>query len=368
MYAARIFISSNEDINTMQTPENKSYSIAWDAARWKAAQYILDSIFIQMVAENHFNGSLLIAKHHRIIFAKSFGYADFYAKRRINDSTVFELASVSKQFTAISILMLYEEHKLSLTDDIQQYVPHFPYSGVTIHHLLCHRSGVPEYFKFADHFQQNKDALMDNDSLLRMLKYHFQPVKFAPDSAFEYTNTGYAVLATIVEKVSGKKFADFVKERIFQPVGMKHTVFYDKKKYNAVHNCAYGHRKNESVYKKDYLSGVLGDKGIFSTAYDMFLFNNALDCNLLLKEDTKNTAFEPQNVDMDECQNYGYGWRLGCDLTGKALVYHGGLWNGNNTLFVKRLEDEVFIIILSNIYNKGFSGKSSQLLQVLDGW
>ncbi|MDR1792629.1 MAG: beta-lactamase family protein [Bacteroidales bacterium] len=361
-YGLLFFNFANNDVNSYFTSYYKKNNL-YTAKLYQR----LDSVFLSMVKENHFNGCILIAQGSSILYSNCTGYADFQSKKRINSLTRFELASVSKQFTAIAILQLFEQGKLKLTDSVQQYIPTFPYSGVSISQLLCHRSGVPDYFKFADKFQENKDFLIDNDSLERMLEAHFQPLTFPSGTSFNYSNTGYATLALIVEKISGQSFPEYVKRFIFEPAGMKNTCFYDQKAYMDGKNFAFGHKKDKKVYQKDYLSGIFGDKGIFSTVNDLFLYNNALDSNKLLKEETKNMAFEPHNLDLSQCNNYGYGWRLDCDKNGSALVYHGGLWNGNNTLFIKRLDDNVLIIFLSNIYNRGFAGGRSDLfLQILD--
>ena len=325
----------------------------------------IDSLYQNMVAVKKFNGSILIGRGDSVLYTNFSGYADFQTKRKLTRQSRFEIASVSKQFTAVSILILYEQGKLALTDSVQRFIPDFPYSGITVHQLLCHRSGLPEYFKFADGYHSDKNAIMDNDSLLRMLKAVKPKILHAPDQKFEYCNTGYAVLASIVERVSGMKFTDFVHERIFKPLEMTESCFYY---YDKIPTAlfAVGHRDNKKHYEKDYMSGVVGDKGIFTTVNDLFIWSNALDKGKVLKQSTLEMAFAPKNPETDSCQNYGYGWRMECDSVGHRLIYHGGLWNGNNTLFIKRLCDKVTFIVFSNIYNRGFSGKSKEFLGILE--
>ena len=325
----------------------------------------MDITFQSMTKDKKFNGSILIAKNGKMLYQNHSGYADFAAKKKITASSQFEIASVSKQFTAVSILMLYEQNKLKLSDTVQKFIPDFPYHGITVHQLLCHRSGLPDYFKFAEKYHANKKIMMDNDSLLRMMKKHRPIILEKPDIKFEYSNTGYAVLASIVERISGISFVEFVNCHIFTPLGMKESYFYlYGKPQNGGHTV--GHKNNYKEYERDFESGVMGDKGIFTTAKDLLIWNNALHAAKILKPETLKMAFEAKNSENTPCSNYGYGWRLSCDEYGNALVYHGGLWNGNNSLFLKRLSDETLIIFLSNLYNKGFSGKSGDFLLIFD--
>ena len=326
----------------------------------------IDSAFKEMVKTKRFNGNILIAKENKVLYNNCSGYADFQSKRKLSTSSQFEIASVSKQFTAVAILMLYEQKKLLLTDSVQKYIPDFPYKGITIHQLLCHRSGLPEYFKFADTYQQDKQYIINNDSLIRMLKVHHPKMLEAPDKKFEYNNTGYVVLANIVERISGISFQDYVNQNIFKPLGMKESYFYHYGK-SLKGTATVGHKSGGKQYERDYLSGVLGDKGIFTTVNDLLIWDKSLYDASLLKPETLVMAFTPKNRENSPCSNYGYGWRLSCDVFGNALVYHGGLWNGNNTLFLKRQSDQVLIIFLSNIYNRGFSGKSTDFLSIIDG-
>jgi CubicO group peptidase (beta-lactamase class C family) len=325
----------------------------------------IDSVFQNMSKEKQFNGSLLIGKQDKIIYTNFSGYADYPAKIRLNKSSQFEIASGSKQFTAIAILMLYEQKKLQLNDNIQKFIPDFPYKGITVHQLLCHRSGLPDYFKFAEKYHQNKNYLMTNDSLLNMMIVYRPKSIEVPDKGFDYSNTGYAILASIVERVSGMSFSEFITRFIFEPIGMKESYFYHYGK-NQQGGYTVGHQNNLKHYDRDFLSGILGDKGLFTTVHDLYLWNNALYEEKIIHPETLQMAFSPQNTDKSPCDNYGYGWRLSCDKYGNVLVYHGGLWNGNNSLFLKRISDKTLIIILSNVYNRGFSGRSTEILSILD--
>jgi len=325
----------------------------------------IDSLYQSIVNEQKFNGSILIGRGDKVLYTRFDGYADFQTKRKLTQKSRYEIASVSKQFTAVSILMLYEQGKLKLTDSVQRFIPDFPYSGITLHQLLCHRSGLPEYFKFADDYHKDKNFIIGNDSLLRMLKAFKPKILQQPDKKFEYCNTGYVVLASIVERVSGMRFSDFVHKYIFTPLGMNESSFYY---YDTIPKALFvvGHRANMKNYERDYMSGIVGDKGIFTTVNDLFIWCNALDTDKILKRETIEMAFSPQNADMDDCHNYGYGWRISCDTCQRPLIYHGGLWNGNNTWFIKRPCDRTIIIAFSNIYNHAFYGRNKDFFAILD--
>ena len=206
---------------------------------------------------------------------------------------------------------------------------------------------------------------MTNDSLLNMMSVYKPKPLEVPNKNFDYSNTGYAVLASIVERIAGIPFYQFVNQFIFEAVGMKDTYFYHYGK-SKPEGYTVGHRGNYKYYERDFLSGVLGDKGIFTTPYDLYLWDKALYEAKIINAENLQTAFSPQNTDRSRCNNYGYGWRLSCDEYGNALIFHGGLWNGNNTLFMRRITDETLIIFFSNLYNKGFAGKSSVILTILD--
>ena len=338
----------------------------FDSVSMQMKIYQIDTLFKNMLSGKRFNGSILIGKERKIIYSNFSGYADFPKKKRLNNASQYEIASVSKQFTAVSILILYEKGKLKLSDTVQKFIPNFPYQGITVHQLLCHRSGLPDYFKFAEKYHKDTNYLMSNDSLLNMLTVYKPKILEIPNKTFEYSNTGYAVLASIVERVSGMPFYQFVNQYVFAAVGMKNTYFYHYGK-TTPEGYTTGHRSSYKPYERDFLSGVLGDKGVFTTTHDLYLWDKALYEAKILKPETLQMAFSPQHADRSPCSNYGYGWRLSCDEQGNALVFHGGLWNGNNTLFIRRITDETLIVILSNVYNKGFSGKSTDILRVLDG-
>lgn len=327
----------------------------------------IDSAFKFLTAKRRFNGTVLISKNGNILIHEAIGYANFRKRTKLTKNTLFELASVSKQFTATAIMILHERGKLEFSDTVQRFFPDFPYRNVTIHHLLCHRSGLPHYYSFAPRYWKNKQLDLPNDSLMVMMAKYQPKARFLPNEKYEYNNTGYCVLASIVEKISGKSFADFVEEEIFSKAGMKNTMVCTNVKLKPGVLIADGHTEKAKFRPHSWLSGTTGDKGVYSTAYDLYLWDKALRGHKILKEESLIQAITGKSDDMPIYNNYGYGWHLGKVYWGQPLVFHGGLWNGFNTLFIRRLNDGVLIIVLSNITNWSFSRQSSSWFEIIDG-
>jgi len=349
------------------------------------------------------NGVMLLAVRDTVLLEYAYGELRLTGEppRRqvrennaITEKTLFDLASISKQFTAVSVLQLCSKGKISLEDTITHYFPQLPYNGVTIKHLLTHTSGIPEYFKFK-YTVYGSTAFVDNLHLIEVLETKKYAKTFATGSQFEYVNTNYAILAALVAKVSGMPFEEYVHENLFKPAGMESTRFFTEivgidakhgKKYPDVNPksedvnvqplptdipIARGHRKVSVTTKYDRLNGILGDKGIYSNVEDMLRWANALfvDYKILPKEWVE-LASQRENQLSDSTlpkSIYGFGYRIQESREHGKLVYHGGLWNGFQNLFLYRPSDNVVIIFLSNLYNKAHSGRSDQMLNILDG-
>lgn len=318
-------------------------------------------------SKRKFNGVVLISYRGKILVHKSYGYSDLRKKRALSINSVFELASVSKQFTATAIMLLKERGKLYYSDSVQKFIPQFPYNGVTIHHLLSHRSGLPHYYNFAPNYWNNVDEDLTNQDLIKMMIEHKPQKRFEPDKKYEYCNTGYCVLAYIVETITGEKLGDFLEKEIFLKVGMNNTFVHTNYKSKFKNQLTKGHNGYGVSRNHTFLSGTTGDKGVYSTANDLFLWNMALIENKILKKETLQEAILPKSVDREPWTNYGYGYHLGTVYWGQPLVYHGGLWNGYNNIFIRRINDDSFIVVLSNVANFSFRGQSYNWLEIMDG-
>jgi CubicO group peptidase (beta-lactamase class C family) len=314
----------------------------------------IDSLFQILSTKRGFNGNVLIAQGGKVLYENAFGYADLEEKTPLNIESTFQLASITKQFTAMAIMMLHDEGKLNFTDTVQRFFPRFPYHDITIRQLLTHRSGLPEYMSFAKRYWKNKKRLMNNDDVMDMLITHQPGLVYVPDRKYKYNNTGYVILARIVEQVSGLQFHVFLEKRIFKPLGMKRTFIYNTKKMLNVEYQTLGYKKNKRRAEEDYLSGVVGDKGIYSTVEDMFKWDQALYTEQLIKQATLQEAFTPFSYDWRNDNSYGYGWRIVTADDSSKIVYHAGLWRGYSSFFVRRLHDKTTIIVLCNKVNWSF--------------
>lgn len=324
-----------------------------------------DSLFNDVARRKGFNGNVLVGMQGTAIYKSSFGYSDLKTREPLNIKSVFQIASVSKQFTAVAIMMLQEQGKLEYTDTVQKFLPEFPYKNITIKQLLSHRSGLPNYMYFSGKYWKKKGEYMTNEQVLaQMVKYKPRP-EYLPDRRYKYSNTGYAMLALIVERISGLPFDEFMEQNIFQPLNMQSTFVYNPRNRKTLEYETKGYNKNRRKAPIDFLDGVTGDKGIYSTVEDMFLWDQALYSDKLVKQSTLEEAFTPSSYDYKRDNNYGYGFRLDTLSDGSRIVYHGGWWRGYNSLFVRRLTDHTTIIILCNKVNWSF-GEIEDLMQIVD--
>jgi CubicO group peptidase (beta-lactamase class C family) len=316
---------------------------------------IVDSFFTAISSKNDFNGAVLVTVKDKIIYKKAFGYANFKSKDVLTENSIFQLASVSKQFTAVSIMMLHEQGLLDYQDDVTKFFPEFPYKGITIKLLLSHRSGLPNYMYFCDEFYKDKSVALTNMGMINLMIKNKPPEYFPPDKKFNYCNTNYCILAAIVEKVSKQTFASYVTNNIFKPIGMHYSFIGNQDSAKYAQYVAAGHDENNKPIKWDYMDGILGDKGIFSCVNDLNKWDMALYSGKIIKESTLAEAMKPANGDMIGSRNYGYGWRIKFLADQTPLFYHGGWWKGYNTYFMRNPKDHSSIIILSNKVNWSFN-------------
>src|SRR5690606_15423371 len=280
----------------------------------------------------------------------------------------FQLASLSKTFTAVAILMLKEHGHLKLTDTVQQYFPDFPYPGVSIRDMLTHRSGLPNYMYAFDDSLGRVDALPDNARIMHWFEIAKPTVKpyGPPDRRFAYNNTNYVVLASIIEKITGLSYGGYLKMAIFDPLGMKDTWAITDSPDSLNVNMTTGHDKGRAV-PRDFFDMVVGDKGIYSTVNDLFIWYKALNSECLLKKETLREAFTPRSFERPGVKNYGYGFRMYLEEDNEPeYIYHNGWWKGYSSLFWFSPKDEFVIIMLANRYN-GTVYRIKELLPILHG-
>ena len=317
---------------------------------------LLNAVFTDEAKLKGFNGVVLIAQRGQVIYEKAFGYSNFKKKDSLKLNSVFQLSSSSKTLTAAAIMLLAEQGKLKLTDSIQQYLPNFPYHHITIKMLLTHRSGLSNYVYDCEPYCQKPNmyngCAFNNKSMLDILIINKPKIYCLPNKKFEYCNTNYALLPLIIEKVTGMDFAAYMQKNIFQPLGMKDTWVHDPKTDSTRKNLTVGHNASGSLEKVVFADDVVGDKGIYSTAEDMFKWDQALYTEKLLKKETIEQCFTGYSNEHKGKRNYGYGWRMIDNGNGNKIVYHNGWWHGYNSEFFRRLNDQTSIIILSNRDNR----------------
>ena len=324
----------------------------------------LDSVMQSLVDTARFNGNVLVARDGKIVYQKSFGPSNFYTNEMLNDSSMFELASVSKAFTAMAIMMLKEQGKLSYVDDVTKYIPELPYKGMTIGHFLTHTSGIADYggVMLADKWDIKKIA--HNDDIIASFERQKPKVIFNPGEKWEYSNTAYAMLASIVERVSGKPYGEFLAENIFKPLDMKRTRTYNTRRSGeTIPNYAYGFVYSDSLKKyalpdsiKDYyyvytLDGIVGDGVVNSTTEDLFKWNEALYTDKLVSRPSIEEAFTSGKLNNDSLHNYGFGWFIENDPVSGKIVGHTGGWPGYRNLLIRFIDRKDCIILLTNTDN-----------------
>ncbi|HET7119180.1 MAG TPA: serine hydrolase domain-containing protein [Hanamia sp.] len=297
-----------------------------------------------------FNGGILVAKKGEVIFENYHGFFDLRKKDSLlNKHSAFQLASVSKTFTAMATLKLAQMGKLSINDDVKKYFPAFPYDNVTIRLLMSHRSGLPNYIYFMQKLGWDiKQHCTNEDVLDYLIKYKPQGTG-KPDTHFSYCNTNYALLALIIEKASGESYADFLQQQFFTPLHMNDTYVFNIKD-SATAMPSYDWRGRHEAFT--FLDCGIGDKNIYSTPEDLLKWDQALYSNKIFTAQTLQEAFTPYSNEKPGIRNYGYGWRMNVYPNGKKIIYHNGWWHGNNAVFIRMIQDSVTIIVLGNKYNR----------------
>jgi CubicO group peptidase (beta-lactamase class C family) len=330
----------------------------------------IDSVMQSLVDTARFNGNVLVARDGEVIYKKSFGYANFYTGEMLNDSSMFDLASLSKAFTAMAIMMLKEQGKLSYEDDVTKYLPELPYKGMTIRHFLTHTSGIADYGDVMQASGWDIKKIAYNEDLIASFKKQKPAVVFNPGEKWEYSNTAYAMLATIVQRVSGKPFKIFLAENIFTPLDMERSRVYNTRRSGEViPNYAYGFVYSDSLKKyhlpdslKEFffvhpMDGIEGDGVVNSTTSDLLKWDRALYTDKLVSRATLEEAFTSGKLNNDSLHNYGFGWFIENDSTNGKITRHTGSWPGYRNLFIRLVDKDECIIILTN--NENPSGRAS---------
>lgn len=362
--------------NTVLTNDEKERLIAEVKAKYET-----------ILGNKGFSGQILIAKNGEVIFEDYKGYSNYSDKTAIIPETPIHLASISKTFTGMAALKLWEEEKLDLKAPVTKYISNFPYASVTIEQLLSHRSGLPDYTYFMEPNKyktvkvKNKrgrwvkklklikaetpfrQGLYNNQDVLDYMVTKRPAPAAMPNRVFKYCNTNFVVLALIIEKITGQDFPTYMAESIFKPLKMENTYVFSAKsidKYTPSYNA------RMVPYKIEKYDCIYGDKNIYSTARDMYLWDKALTEGTYVKQSTLEMAYQPQSPINKYYHNYGLGWRILAKPNEERLVYHNGWWHGNNTVFTRLIGESATIIILGNKFNKSIY-KGKEIASVFTG-
>lgn len=326
------------------------------AAETNAVSNRLDSLFKTIP---DFSGVVLVADKGKVEYHKAFGFRDMEHKIPMDTSAIFEVASISKQFTAMIIMMLEEQGKLNYDDSVHKYFPNLPYPGICIRHLLTHTSGLPDYQAIMDQYWDKSKIAGNEENIEYLVRYH-PPAQFRPGEKYEYSNTGYMLLASIAEQASGEDFITLCRNWIFDPLGMTSTDIRTAQQKKQLENFALGH-----IYvaeKKRYMSADsfpefnyaiwLGNrKGpgrISSTTFDLLKWDRSLYTEKLVKLTTLQRAFTPMKLSTDSLSNYGFGWMLSTDPRFGETVFHTGDNPGYKTEIIRYIDIDKTIIFLNN--------------------
>ncbi len=334
---------------------------------FKQIIYKLDTFYSRRVAAG-FNGQVLIGFKGKIMYERYFGYAQKETGLMINKNTPSQLASTSKPFTAMAVCLLKDRGLLNFDEPVNKYLTWFPYPEITIRMLLNHRSGLPDYLKFAMGYREPGmgNSLMSNEELMLILAAKAPKLNFTPDTRFTYCNTNYAVLSSLIAAVSRMSYASFMKYMIFDPLGMKNTYVFDAYAKHSANVCRSYKGSNWAWMQDKDFDGVSGDKGIYSTVTDMYKWDQALYAGKLVKPNTLQEAYTPYSNEKPGVKNYGLGWRMLVYPTHK-IIFHNGYWHGNNNCFYRFLDDNFTIIVLGNKYNKSNYYQPAGIFNIING-
>ncbi|MCJ8211206.1 beta-lactamase family protein [Mucilaginibacter sp. RS28] len=349
----------------------------------------LDSLFNTLDTARKFNGNVLVAEKNKVVYSRSVGFSQLNTPKRNTVNSAFQIGSVSKTFTATAVLQLVQQGKVHPDDPLTKYFPDFPYKNITVRHLLSHTSGLPDkeelFFPLID---ADSNYMATNDSIIPALKRSAKPLAFAPGGQWRYNNLGFAILALLVEKVSGQSFADYLHRHIFLPAGMKSSYLLGSKPVDADQVTGYIIRhhymddlepisSSKKVRRWSYnLRLLYGPTNIVSTTGDLMKFAAALDANKLLNRRMLDTMFTPFRFNdgskaMPDGEfgsaSYGLGWFLPELSSLGKIVMHTGREPGFFTFFWHDSTHQRTVILLDNAESTGFGLACKEVLNLVYG-
>lgn len=320
----------------------------------------IDAIISSSYTSNEPGISVLVAKEGKAIYKKAMGISNLELGTLMKTDNVFQIGSITKQFTAISILILEEQGKLRVKDVITKYIPNYPTKGniITIQHLLNHTSGIKNSTPIG---KQGAISKTDMSSTELISYFKNEPLDFIPGTRFKYSNAGYILLGRIIEITSGKSYADFIEQHIFNKIKMTSSSYGKNKEI--IKNRASGYQKTQNIFlNADYMSMTLAYAagGILSTVEDLLKWQNALNSNTIIKRSSLEKALKATKLNNGEVIPYGYGFRL-VNLKGSPVIAHSGSTKGFTSIAMYLPKEKIFITALSNCNCKNVSEVSKKI-------
>lgn len=318
-------------------------------AQWKNKINTVDSVLTYLYERQLFNGVVLLGEKGKVVYKKAFGVAGATGKP-LTTTSAFNLASVSKQFFTMMTMTLQEQGKLQYNDAVQKYLPSFPYPQITIRNLMNQTSGLPEYFDIAERNLSLLDTL-DNESMLALLAEKKPALVFSPGEKFEYCNTNYTTLASVIAKVAGMPCDKFFDQNIVQPLKLKNTYIYNLKMKSYPASRVFGfHYEGGTTVTDDLLrvDGIVGDGNVYSSAEDLYKWDQALYTEKLVKKSTFLEAITPVKLNNDSLSAYGFGWFI--EKPGVEVAHSGG-WVAFGTYIDRFISTNQTYILLDNSAN-----------------
>ncbi|WP_125722778.1 serine hydrolase domain-containing protein [Flavobacterium ustbae] len=306
----------------------------------------IDSLIPAKFKSENPGGVFLVVKKGKILYRKAFGTADLELNVKMKPEFVFEIGSMTKQFTAVSILILAEQGKLKLEDEITKFIPDYPTNGnkITIHHLLTHTSGIKDFTSMKAIKNIAREDLSPKE-LVDFFKN--EPIDFKSGEQYKYCNSGYVLLGYIIEIVSGESYKDFITKNIFKKVGMQNTFYASNERI--IKNRVSGYRDKDGLINANYISFSIpyASGSIMSNVDDLAKWQYALDNNIILGKTFTQKAFKNYKLNNGTYIDYGYGWHLE-KVKNKTVREHGGSIFGFKSMGVYIPEEEIYVVGLSN--------------------
>lgn len=306
----------------------------------------IDSLIPAKFKSENPGGAFLVVKKGKVLYRKAFGMADLELNIKMKPEFVFEIGSMTKQFTAISVLILAEQGKLKLEDEITKYIPDYPTNGnkITIHHLLTHTSGIKDFTSMKVIKNIAREDLSPKE-LVDFFKN--EPIDFKPGEKYKYCNSGYVLLGYIIEIVSGESYKDFITKNIFMKAGMENTFYASHDRI--IKNRVSGYRDKDGLVNANYISFAIpyASGSIMSNVDDLAKWQHALDTNIILGKTFTQKAFTNYQLNNGTYIDYGYGWHLE-KVKNKIFREHGGSIFGFKSMGVYIPEEEIYVVGLSN--------------------